>query len=131
MDDQEPLCEILVSYLSGEGHEVDTALDAYEALEKFRSAQLQGHGFDLLITDRAMPGMNGEQLASTIKTMAPATRTILLTGYAPMDREEGASSSIDLVMEKPVTRAALFRGINEVNHRAHATSEKQGVLVGG
>ena len=36
VDDQAVLCEILVEYLTGDGHEVETALDGYEALEKFR-----------------------------------------------------------------------------------------------
>ena len=59
VDDQEVLCEILVEYLAGEGHTVDTAFDGSKALAKFRAAE-HGGGYELVITDRAMPGMSGE-----------------------------------------------------------------------
>ncbi len=56
----------------GDGHQVETALDGAEALEKFRAADRGGEGFELVITDKAMPGMNGEQLAAGIKAQTPA-----------------------------------------------------------
>ena len=114
VDDQAVLCEILVEYLPGEGHYVDTALDGYEALEKFRAAGDSGEEFDLIITDRAMPGMSGEQLATGVKTMGPRTRIILLTGYAAMSDTEECPPCIDMVVDKPVTREALRQAVVRV-----------------
>ena len=114
VDDQAVLCEILVEYLTGEGHHVDTALDGYEALEKFRAAGDSGEEFDLIITDRAMPGMSGEQLATGVKTMGPRTRIILLTGYAAMSDTEECPPCIDMVVDKPVTREALRQAVVRV-----------------
>ena len=39
VDDQAVLCEILAEYLTADGHEVETAVDGGEALEKFRAAR--------------------------------------------------------------------------------------------
>ncbi len=114
VDDQAVLCEILVEYLTGCGHEVETALDGYEALEKFRAATARGDGFELLITDRAMPGMSGEHLATGIKAMEPGTRIILLTGYAAMNSADECPPCIDMVVDKPVTRDALRQAVVKV-----------------
>ena len=108
------LCEILVEYLASEGHAVETALDGYEALEKFRLAGANGGGFDLVITDRAMPGMNGENLATGVKAMEPRTRVILLTGYAAVDSSDECPPCIDMVVDKPVTRDALRQAVVKV-----------------
>ncbi len=114
VDDQAVLCEILVEYLTGDGHQVETALDGYEALEKFRAATARGDGFGLLITDRAMPGMSGEHLATGVKAMEPCTRIILLTGYAAMGSTDECPPCIDMVVDKPVTRDALRQAVVKV-----------------
>ena len=116
VDDQEPYLRVLRHYLTGDGHRVETAVDGREALEKFRAADLEGEGFDLVITDKAMPGMNGEQLAATIKAMARGTAVILLTGLGVLD-EEGAgarSESVDLALLKPITQADLRASVYRV-----------------
>ena len=65
---------LLTEYLSEDWHTVEVAGGGEEALEKFRAGS-----FDLVITDRAMPGISGEELAAGIKALAPETRVILLT----------------------------------------------------
>ncbi len=114
VDDQAVLCEILVEYLASDGHEVETALDGYEALEKFRAATATGGGFDLVITDRAMPGMNGESLAMGVKALEPGTRVVMLTGYAAMGGGDECLPCIDMVVDKPVTRNALRQAVTKV-----------------
>jgi len=52
VDDQPVLCEILVEYLESDGHRVTIAGSGEEALAKFRE-----ESFDLVITDKAMPGI--------------------------------------------------------------------------
>ena len=101
VDDQPVFVNILRHYLAHDLHTVETAHDGREALEKFRART-----FDLVITDRAMPHMHGEELAAAIKRIAPRTRVILLTGY---DGEETREPSpwLDAVILKPVTHAAL------------------------
>jgi signal transduction histidine kinase len=109
VDDQPVLCEILVEYLSEDWHTVEVASAGDEALAKFRAQP-----FDLVIPDRAMPGITGEQLAAGIKAICPETRVILLTGYGSAGTRGNDSSCIDLVVDKPATRETLRRAINQV-----------------
>ncbi|QQR36133.1 PAS domain S-box protein [Devosia oryziradicis] len=64
------------------GHQVLEATSGKEALAKLRS-----HPVDLVITDYAMPQMNGGQLASAIETEWPHIKVIVATGYSEMPEE--------------------------------------------
>ncbi len=103
VDDQPVLCQLLCEYLQIDMHSVETAEGGRGALEKFRAGN-----FDLVITDQIMPEMNGEQLALEVKKLAPETPVILLTGYGDDSFSAGiAPEGIDLVLGKPLSRAAL------------------------
>lgn len=106
-DDQSVLCDILHDYLADENYTVEVAYDGREALEKFRDG-----AYDLVITDKAMPLMNGDELALNVKQIAPRTRVILLTGYGSDTLEP--PPNIDLVVDKPVSREALREAVSRV-----------------
>lgn len=106
VDDQEVLTEIVAEYLAEDLHHVETACDGGEAMEKFRARP-----FDLVITDMAMPGMGGEQLAAEVKGLHPRTRVILLTGYALSGDGGALPRNVDLMVDKPVTREALRHAV--------------------
>jgi signal transduction histidine kinase len=109
-DDQEIICELLAEYLQSDGHETVCAFDGLKALEQFREG-----GFDLVITDQSMPGMNGEQLAAAIAELSPEIPIILLTGFGQeMRATDNHPENIDLVLGKPVTGVDLRRAIQEV-----------------
>ena len=69
-EDEPALRQILVSYLKIDGHEVTATADGAEAIQVFGAGQ-----FDLVITDRAMPNLGGDQLAAEIKRVSPARRS--------------------------------------------------------
>ena len=115
VDDQEVFLNIMRHYLTTDCHRVETALDGREALEKVRARAGGEEPFDLVITDKAMPHMNGEELARELKTFAPQTRVILLTGLSiPGTEDEEDATVVDLTLLKPVTHAALRRAISRV-----------------
>lgn len=77
--------------------EVVTASSGEEALEKFDDSY-----FDLVITDIAMPGIDGLELLSIIKSRSPETRVIIITAYGTDEREERAYKiGADKYIEKP------------------------------
>ena len=106
VDDQEVLTEILSEYLAEDLHHVETAFNGGEAMTKFRAGS-----FDLVITDMAMPGIGGEQLAAAVKGLDPRTRVIMLTGYAMSGHGERLPRHVDLMVDKPVTREALRQAV--------------------
>ena len=110
VDDHPGIREIVSAYLAEDRHIVETAANATEALEKFRSGR-----FDLVITDRAMPEINGDQLAASIKEITPQKPIIMLTGFADLIHANGgASRHVNLVVSKPARLDDLRKAILEV-----------------
>ena len=62
------------------GHTALEALSAAEALELLKC----GEKFDVVLTDYAMPDMNGLDLAKRIRQIMPALPVVLATGYADL-----------------------------------------------
>ena len=65
------------------GNYVTEAGSGAQALELLAT----GPPFDLVVTDYAMPGMNGFELAQRIKEKNPDLPIILATGYAELPRD--------------------------------------------
>ena len=109
-EDEESQREMLSDLLTGEGHRVDVATDGVKALEQFNAGW-----YDLIITDRAMPDMGGDQLAKRVKKKAPGKPVVMLTGFGDMmDAAGEKSETVDAVLSKPVTKEKLFEVIGEV-----------------
>jgi len=102
--EDEPLVrEVISVYLNIDKHQVETAVNGLEGLEKFRAGI-----FDLVLTDRAMPQMNGDQLAAAIKKINPTKPVILLTGFGDLMLGAGEQpDGVDLVLSKPFTMNQL------------------------
>ena len=110
VDDQPIILELLQTQLREDGHEIETANDGREALEK-----LGAGGFDLLLTDQSMPGMTGEELAVAARERFPMLPVILLTGFggSTMDTDH-EMPGVDIVLGKPATSVDLRRAIVQV-----------------
>jgi CheY-like chemotaxis protein len=89
-----------------DGHQVETASSGYEALAKFDPAR-----FDLVVTDYAMPGMKGDQLAQAIKKKSPQTPVILLTAFPP----DAQPACFNLVITKPFAFEDLRSALAKVD----------------
>ncbi|WP_223451484.1 MULTISPECIES: PAS domain-containing sensor histidine kinase [unclassified Pseudomonas] len=82
------------------GHQVISAVSGAQALTVLDSEQV----IDLVITDMAMPQMNGAQLAQAIRSIRPDLPIILATGYA--ERLEGFATRLPR-LSKPFTQLNL------------------------
>ena len=96
VDDEPQVREFISAALTGDGHRVETANDGADGLRRFRDGT-----FDVVLTDKAMPGMNGDQMASAIKMMKPRTPVILLTGFGQF-LDKADLPSIDILLSKPI-----------------------------
>jgi signal transduction histidine kinase len=89
------------------GHEVVKASSGAAALEVLQS----GKPVDLLITDYAMPGMTGVQLAEAARKLRPGLPILLATGYADLP----ARTKIDLPrLSKPYQQRQLAERITSL-----------------
>jgi PAS domain S-box-containing protein len=110
VDDQAVQSELLAHALERDWHTVSVAANGREALELFDRRE-----FDLVITDKAMPEMNGDQLAVAVKSREPDIRVIMITGFSSArDVEEHMDEFIDRVLIKPVAFAELRQAIVSV-----------------
>ena len=112
VDDEARSREVLMAYLQTDNHSVATASSGREALEKFRLRH-----FDLVLMDRAMPEMNGEQTARFIKQVNKNIPVILLTGFSGQIDADGAKpAAVDVVLNKPITLDVLRHTIRKLVH---------------
>ena len=79
VDDELFVCDAVKMMLAFDGHHVDTATSAEEALVLFDKGNMTGHS-----TDYAMPVTRGDTLATEIKSRSPGQPVILITAYAEM-----------------------------------------------
>ncbi len=109
--EDEPLVrEVIGVYLSEDRHEITLAENGRDGLEKFLAGE-----FDLVMTDRSMPEMNGDALAAEIKKIKPAQPVLLLTGFGDIMAGAGEQPpGIDLVVSKPFTLTTLRSAIAKV-----------------
>ncbi len=109
VDDDVLIAMSTAGMLEDLGHEVIEANSGQSALEALQS----NSGVDLMITDFAMPGMNGAQLAIEARRMMPGLPILLATGYAEMPK--GATIELPR-LGKPYSQVELAREIGKLLH---------------
>jgi len=94
-----------VSLLEDLGHVVIKASSGAGALEVLRT----GQAIDLMITDYAMPGMSGLELAEQARALRPELPILLATGYADVP----TNSSLELPrLSKPYQQRQLAEQVS-------------------
>jgi PAS domain S-box-containing protein len=88
------------------GHEAVEVHSARQALET-----LESNGFDLVITDQAMPHMTGSQLVSEARAKWPDLPIILATGYAELPEDADRTLAR---LNKPFMQTDLERVLKQV-----------------
>ena len=80
VDDEDIARANLEHVLRKEGYRVRGAANGLEALEEVRRWE-----FDLIVTDLKMDKMDGLELLAAARQVSPATRVMLVTGFATVD----------------------------------------------
>lgn len=109
VEDDPDVSELTTGLLESEGYAVKTAEDGPTALRLLRD----GLHADLVLSDIMMPGgMNGAELAVTIREEFPTVFVLLTTGYAA-----AAASTLAQqfpVIRKPFRRAELMDTVGKI-----------------
>ncbi|MFN2499650.1 MAG: GAF domain-containing protein [Pyrinomonadaceae bacterium] len=112
VEDQPDTLEMLVATFRSRGFETIACESASEALDCVNRQQ-----FDILISDIAMPEMDGLQLIRDLRSR-PGFATvpaIALTGYASQtDAKSAISAGFDLHLSKPVDPGDLMAAVNNL-----------------
>ncbi|MFO7870075.1 MAG: PAS domain S-box protein [Kiritimatiellia bacterium] len=110
IDDEARSRDIVSKILERDSHHVEVVCEAREGLDRFLSGD-----FDLVIIDRAMPLISGDEIAREIKESRPGTPVIMLTGFGDIMKDNGEEpDGVTRVMTKPVTTTDLRRVMKKV-----------------
>lgn len=104
VDDDALVLANTAAMLEDLGHAVLTASSGHEALAQLGMAQR----IDLVVTDQAMPGMTGAQLAAALRSEHPDLPVLLVSGYA--DLPSGPGGRLPR-LNKPFHQVALAQAI--------------------
>lgn len=102
VDDDLMILKSLQEALEADGHQVMIASSGREGIEVFTRAHQSGNAPAAVVTDLGMPHIDGRQVASAIKQIAPMVPVILLTGWGQRLVAEGdIPAHVDHVLSKP------------------------------
>jgi len=105
VDDNVDAANTMAMLLDAAGYRATVAHDPHEALRR-----AQANAFDACLLDIGLPGMDGHELASRLRTL-PATAGALLlavTGYGQPDTAQAGASAFDAYLLKPADPVQLF-----------------------
>jgi len=114
VDDEEIIRESLYYILEKEGHEVETAKDGLEALQK-----IEKQPFDIVITDLEMPEVKGIELLEKVQQLTPEAFVLIITAYASIETAVAAlrKGASDYIIKPLEFDDILFRINRLLEHR--------------
>jgi CheY-like chemotaxis protein len=112
VDDEEMDRTLGRAVLEEAGHELLYAPNGNTALRIY-----QGQSVDLVITDLAMPSLNGLRLIEEIMAHDPAARIIAVTGVSPEQLDRAGALGAAKTMRKPYAPRQLLDAVTEVLER--------------
>ncbi len=114
VEDEQPLADAVARGLRREGMAVDVAYDGDSGHEKAAVTR-----YDVVVLDRDLPGMSGDQLCAEITGSGALTRVLMLTASGTVsDRVAGLSLGADDYMAKPFAFAELVARLRALGRRA-------------
>ncbi len=104
-DDNSDALHAVALMLRMKGHEVETAVDGLDALEKVRVSQP-----DIALLDIGMPGMDGYEVARSIRNepWGQGMLLVAMTGWGQKrDKQQALEAGFDMHLTKPVDLQVL------------------------
>jgi PAS domain S-box-containing protein len=104
VDDDPLVLSTTVEMLCFEGYDAVGASSAQQALKLLRESP----SVSVVVTDQAMPGMTGTELASKLAETHPGIHVVLASGYAELPEQTPA---VHTRLQKPYGRADLLAAL--------------------
>jgi DNA-binding response OmpR family regulator len=113
-EDERRLADAIARGLRREGMAVDLSPDGTDALVKARVVR-----YDVLVLDRDLPGMHGDDVCKAVRGERPETGILMLTAAGALeDLVEGLSLGADDYLPKPFRFAELVARIHALARRS-------------
>src|SRR5690606_12720910 len=114
VEDEQVLADTIAVGLRRESMAVDVVYDGDSALER-----TDVNDYDVVVLDRDLPGVHGDEVARTLVNRSYAGRILMLTASGGLeDRVEGLTLGADDYMAKPFAFAELVARVRALSRRA-------------
>ncbi len=124
VEDDQRVGDFLRRGLEAEGHSTELVSDGRQALAYVRQAEP-----DLVILDRMLPGVDGIQICTEIRSLGLPCRILMLSALAEVEeRVKGLRSGADDYLSKPFHLEELLARIDAVMQRDRAPQSQANVL---
>lgn len=114
VDDEREMCDLLAKNFEAEGHEVDTAYNAEEAILKCTMSK-----YNFLLVDLVLPGrMNGMDVITNVRSMSPNTHIVAYSGFSDLDiTDRVIQAGANYFMTKPFKHDELLEKMFSKNNQ--------------
>jgi CheY-like chemotaxis protein len=135
VDDEEPILRMEQKMLERLGYQVTTRMSSPDALAAFKA---NPGNFDLVISDKGMPNMTGEQLARELISIKPRIPVIICTGFSDEnDQKRAMDLGVKGFLKKPVATGDLAEMVRKVLDESEGyiqvneSGQSHGIIHGG
>jgi signal transduction histidine kinase/CHASE3 domain sensor protein/ActR/RegA family two-component response regulator len=119
VDDDSLVLEALRVMLEADGHDVVCAKGGQAGMDAFLAARAGGDPYHIVITDLGMPYVDGRKVASAVKSAAPETLVLLLTGWGQRLMDDGDTPPcVDRILSKPPRIRELRQALAELLNKS-------------
>lgn len=126
-EDDVRLGNLLEQFLVEAGWRVDVCHDGPSAFD----AAVRGPGYDVLLLDRMLPGLDGVVLSRRLRELGVRTPILMLTARTSLDdRVSGLDAGADDYLAKPFELDELLARLRALHRRAHSEDTTQPLQVG-
>jgi DNA-binding response OmpR family regulator len=116
VEDHEILATAIGTGLRREGMAVDVVLDGADALERLAVTR-----YDVVVLDRDLPGVHGDEVCRQIVSSRPDSRVLMLTAASTVrERVDGLGLGADDYLPKPFDFAELVARVRALGRRSAA-----------
>ena len=126
IDDDPKLAALLVQYLGARGLSVVVAADGAAGL-----ARLRGGGFDAVILDVMMPGLDGFQVLTELRRTSQVPVIMLTARGEDTDRIVGLELGADDYLPKPFNPRELLARLRAILRRVESGTDEDAPLESG
>lgn len=125
VEDDERVADFLIRGLRAEGHRVEHVADGDQALAVIRQFEP-----DVVVLDRMLPGKDGLQLCTEIRSLKLACRILMLSALSEVEeRVKGLRQGADDYLGKPFHFEELLARIDALGQRSDKQPSPSDCLV--
>jgi len=111
VDDEVELVKSVQSALESHGYKVFALTDSTDSLTIFRKINQE---ISLVITDIAMPNMDGKELIKKVKEIKPEIKILAMSGHTKYIADKDGIREIDGFLKKPFESAYMLSVVRRI-----------------